>query len=41
MSNIVELSHRLRDGREIKTDADIRQWMYEYLDDFSQKIGRD
>jgi hypothetical protein len=41
MSNIIELSHRLRDGREIETDADFRQWMYEYLDDFSQKIGQD
>jgi hypothetical protein len=41
MSNIVELSDRLRDGREIKTDADFRQWMYEYLDEFSKDIGQD
>jgi hypothetical protein len=41
VSNIIDLSHRLRDGREIKTDEDFRQWVYEHLDDFSQVVGLD
>jgi len=39
--NIIELFNRLSDGREIKTDADFQQWVYEYLDGFSQEIGMD
>ena len=39
--NVIELFNRLGDGREIKTDADFQQWVYEYLDSFSQEIGRD
>jgi hypothetical protein len=41
VSNIIDLSHRLRDGREVKTDEDFRQWVYECLDDFSRVIGQD
>jgi hypothetical protein len=41
VSNIIDLSHRLRDGREVKTDEDFRQWVYECLDGFSQEIGQD
>ena len=39
--NIIELFNRLRDGREIKTGEDFQQWVYEYLDSFSQEIGMD
>jgi hypothetical protein len=39
--NIIELFNRLSDGREIKTDADFQQWVYEYLDSFSREIGMD
>ena len=38
-SSVIELFNRLGDGREIKTDADFQQWVYEYLDSFSQEIG--
>jgi hypothetical protein len=41
MSNIIPISGRLRDGREVKTEADFQQWVYEYLDDFSKQIGQD
>ena len=39
--NIIELFNRLRCGREIKTGEDFQQWVYEYLDSFSQEIGMD
>jgi len=39
--NIIQLFNRLSDGREIKTDADFQQWMYESLEEFSQQIGMD
>ena len=39
--NIIGMFDRLSDGREIKTDADFQQWVYEYLDSFSQEIGMD
>ena len=41
MSNIIPISGRLRDGREVKAEADFQQWVYEYLDDFSKQIGQD
>ena len=41
MADIIEISHRLRDGREVKTEADFQQWVYEYLDDLSKEIGMD
>jgi hypothetical protein len=39
--NVIEISGRLRDGSAVKTDEDVCQWVYEYLDSFSQEIGRD
>jgi hypothetical protein len=41
MSNIIAISDRLRDGREVKTAADFRQWIYEHLDGFSKEVGVD
>jgi hypothetical protein len=41
MSNIIPISGRLRDGREVKTEADFQQWVYEYLDEFTKHIGQD
>jgi hypothetical protein len=37
--NVVEIAARLRDGREVRTDEDTKQWIYEYLDNFSNEIG--
>jgi hypothetical protein len=39
--NVVEIGSRLRDGRAVRTEEDFRQWVYEYLDRFSNEIGRD
>ena len=39
--NVVEIAVRLRDGRAVKTEEDLRQWVYEYLDSFSNEIGQD
>jgi hypothetical protein len=41
MVNIINMEHRLRDGRAVQTDADYFQWLYEHLNDLSQDIGRD
>jgi hypothetical protein len=38
-SNVVQLAARLRDGREVKSEEDFKQWVYEYLDSFSREIG--
>jgi hypothetical protein len=32
---------RLRDGRAVKTEEDLQQWRYEYLDQISQEWGSD
>jgi hypothetical protein len=30
--NVIPIGGRLRDGREIKTEKDHQQWLYEYFD---------
>jgi hypothetical protein len=40
MSNIIPISGRLRDGREVKAEADFQQWVYEYLDDSRNRLAR-
>ncbi len=40
IENIINMEHRLHDGRAVQTEADHRQWLYEHLDDLSQNIGR-
>ena len=41
LDNVVYSTARLRDGREIKTTDDYLQWVYEYLDSFSNEIGQE
>ena len=40
-NNVVDVHCRLRDGREVITEEDYKQWVYEYLDSFSNEIGQD
>jgi hypothetical protein len=37
---VICLSERLRDGREIKSEEDMQQWLYEYFDRISCDFGR-
>jgi len=39
--NVIEITCRLRDVRSIKTQEDLQQWRYEYLDQISQDWGSD
>jgi hypothetical protein len=39
--NVLEIAYRLRNGRAVKTEEDFRQWVYEYLERFSNQIGQD
>jgi hypothetical protein len=39
--NVLEIAHRLRDGRPIRTEADWQQWFYEFFDKVSQDFGTD
>ena len=39
--NVIEIALRLRDGRAVKTEEDLQQWRYEYLDQISQEWGSD
>jgi hypothetical protein len=38
MTNVIGISDRLRDGREINTAADFQQWMFENLFKFSHRL---
>jgi hypothetical protein len=38
---VIHVSDRLRDGREVKTDEDHQQWIYEYFDNISRDFGLD
>ena len=38
-TNVVHIANRLRDGRAVETDADWRQWFYEYFEQLTQDIG--
>jgi hypothetical protein len=31
---------RLRDGRRVRTEEDLKQWTYQYLDNFASEIGQ-
>jgi hypothetical protein len=39
IDNVINIAHRLRDGRAIEMAEDYRQWVYEYLDRFSRELG--
>jgi hypothetical protein len=39
--NVIPIGGRLRDGREIKTEKDHQQWLYEYFDKISHDFGSD
>ena len=38
---VIHVPDRLRDGREVKTDEDHQQWIYEYFDNISRDFGLD
>lgn len=38
---VIYVSDRLRDGREVKTNEDHQQWIYEYFDNISRDFGLD
>jgi hypothetical protein len=39
--NVIPIGSRLRDGREVKTEKDHQQWLYEYFDKISYDFGSD
>lgn len=41
INKVVYLTDRLQNGRVVETEADYRQWLYEYLTEFTRDIGMD
>jgi hypothetical protein len=41
MTDVIYMESRLRDGREVTTEKDFQQWLYEYFDKIARDFGGD